>query len=308
MIRNQSLASAQPGRQVGVLLHPSRAEAVQAAAQFASHAAGRGVTCLFEDARVQEVRAHVDVPVGVLTDPVDPDMAKLELVVVFGGDGTILSASDWSVPAGIPLLGVNLGHVGFLAELESSEMTGLAEQVGDRDYEVEERLTLAIEVRDSSGQLVWRSHAINELSLEKGVRQKMIEVKAQIDGRPLSRWGCDGVLVATPTGSTAYAFSAGGPVIWPDVEALLLVPLAAHALFAKAMVLSPSSCVDLELSTDRATAAVVWADGRRTLDLAPGSPVKVTRARRNLLLARLKEQPFTDRLVRKFALPVNGWR
>lgn len=308
MIPDQSLASTQPGRQVGVLLHPSRAEAVQAAAEFASHVAARGMFCRFEKSRVDEVRSHVTVPVGVLTDPGDPEMAQLELVVVFGGDGTILAAADWSVPAGIPLIGVNLGHVGFLAELDGSEMTGLAEQVGERNYSVEQRLTLAIEVRDPSDQLVWHSHAINEISVEKGVRQKMIEVKAQIDGRPLSRWGCDGVLVATPTGSTAYAFSAGGPVIWPDVEALLLVPLAAHALFSKALVLSPSSCVDLELSAERSSSAVVWADGRRTLDIAPGSRIKVTRARRNFLLARLKEQPFTDRLVRKFALPVNGWR
>ena len=298
-----------PGRKVAVLLHPSRTEAVDAALDFARRVAGRGVECSFQASRVAELRDRVpDLWLGTLPDPDDDPVSEFELVIVFGGDGTILAASDWALPQGIPLLGVNLGHVGFLAELESSEISGLADQVVNRDYAVEERLALAIEVSDGTGRVVWRTHVVNEVSIEKAAREKMIELLVHVDGRPLSRWGCDGVLVSTPTGSTAYAFSAGGPVMWPDVEAILLVPIAAHALFSRPLVLSPQSRVDLDISAELPTFTVVWVDGRRTVDVPAGGRVTVTRHARNLRLARLRAQPFTDRLVRKFGLPVNGWR
>jgi NAD+ kinase len=230
-----------------------------------------------------------------------------ELVVVIGGDGTILRAAELAHDTGTPLLGINLGHVGFLAEADPEDVEHTIQAVVERSYRVEERLTL--DVRVSCGATtVATTWALNEASVEKAARERMLEVMVGVDHRPLSRWGCDGVVCATPTGSTAYNFSAGGPVVWPDVEALLLVPLSAHALFARPMVVGPSSVLTVELLAGTDGAGVLWCDGRRTWELPPGSRVEVRRSDIPIRLARLHAVPFSGRLVAKFGLPVAGWR
>lgn len=229
-----------------------------------------------------------------------------ELVLVLGGDGTILRAAELARAAAVPLLGVNLGRVGFLAEAESADLDRTLDRVLDRDYEVEERMTLDVDVL-TDGEVVDMGWALNECSVEKAARERMLELLVEIDGRPLSRWGCDGVVAATPTGSTAYAFSAGGPVVWPTVEALLVVPISAHALFARPLVAAPSSVIALNVLPS-GTTAVVACDGRRTRPLPHGARVEIRRGRDPVLLARTRGKPFTDTLVRKFALPVEGWR
>ena len=179
--------------------------------------------------------------------PAGPDAAEgVELVIVLGGDGTLLRAAEFSRPAGVPLIGVNLGHVGFLAEAEPEGLADVVDRVVAREYVVEERMTIDVTVRGNGSELA-STWALNEATVEKAARERMIEVITEVDGRPLSRWGCDGVVVSTPTGSTAYAFSAGGPVVWPEVEALLMVPISAHALFAPPMVVSPESVLAVEL-------------------------------------------------------------
>ena len=289
-------------RSVGLWLHSSRQEAITAAVDLARGLDRAGITCLVAQDRYREIQAGLgDVAVGALT----ADSEDVELLVVLGGDGTILSAAEWALPAQVPLLGVNMGHVGFLAELEASQTADLVDRVVGRRYAVEERVMLAVEVRD--GDQVWNSFAVNELSIEKAVRSRMIDVMVSVDGRPLSRWACDGILVSTPTGSTAYAFSAGGPVIWPDVAAIELVPLLAHALFVRPLVLSPESVIEIYLM-EGSDSAAFWCDGRRKVVSGPGSVAVVTRHALNLRLARLDRRPFTDRLVRKFQLPVDGWR
>ncbi|GAA1568617.1 NAD kinase [Actinomadura kijaniata] len=229
-----------------------------------------------------------------------------EVVIVLGGDGTLLRAADLARPVGTPLLGVNLGHVGFLAEAEREDLAATVDRVVTRRYDVEERMTVDVTVR-LNGTVAGTTWALNEASIEKAERERMLEVVAEIDGRPLSHWGCDGVVCATPTGSTAYAFSAGGPVVWPEVEAMLVVPISAHALFARPLVVSPRSVVAVEVLPDTPR-AVLWCDGRRTLDLPPGARVEVRRGSAPVRLARLHLTPFTDRLVTKFGLPVTGWR
>jgi NAD+ kinase len=246
--------------------------------------------------------------VTVLAKPVT-SADGVELMVVLGGDGTILRGAEWVLSSDLPLLGVNLGHVGFLAEAESSEIDSIVQHIVAGSYTVEERSTVEVTLREcSSGEVVWSSYAINEVSIEKAARERMLEVVVEVDGRPLSRWACDGVLVATPTGSTAYAFSAGGPVIWPSVDALLLVPLSAHALFARPLVLGPASTVVIELIEASSTHGVVWCDGRRSAELETGMEIEVRQGPHKLRLARLSEAPFTDRLVNKFGLRVEGWR
>jgi len=239
----------------------------------------------------------------------DPEKAALdvELIVVLGGDGSILRGAELARPHGTPVLGVNLGHVGFLAEAEREDLEHVVGVVVDRSYVAEERMTLDIEVH-ADDRLVTRTWALNEASVEKASRERMLEIMVEVDGRPLSRWGCDGVVCATPTGSTAYAFSAGGPVVWPEVEAILIVPLSAHALFARPMVVAPTSRLGIELVKASDGRGVLWCDGRRTVELPHSARIDVRRGATPVRLARVHTAPFTDRLVAKFDLPVLGWR
>jgi NAD+ kinase len=229
-----------------------------------------------------------------------------ELILVAGGDGTLLRGAELARESGLPMLGINLGRVGFLAEAERDDLAVVVERVVDADYEVEERMTVDVVVR-TNGDVVHEDWALNEASIEKASRERMLEVVTEVDGRPVSNFGCDGVVCATPTGSTAYAFSGGGPVVWPEVEALLMVPISAHALFARPLVTSPESVLAVEVQP-RTPHGVLWCDGRRSVELPAGARVEVRKGRTPVRLARLHRAPFTDRLVAKFALPVTGWR
>ena len=229
-----------------------------------------------------------------------------ELILVAGGDGTLLRGAELARDHGLPMLGINLGRVGFLAEAERDDLAVVVERVVDADYEVEERMTLDVVVR-TNGDVIHQDWALNEASIEKASRERMLEVVTEVDGRPVSNFGCDGVVCATPTGSTAYAFSGGGPVVWPEVEALLMVPISAHALFARPLVTSPDSVLAVEVQP-KTPHGVLWCDGRRSVELPAGARVEVRRGQTPVRLARLHRAPFTDRLVAKFALPVTGWR
>ncbi|MCX4688513.1 NAD kinase [Kitasatospora purpeofusca] len=249
----------------------------------------------------------LDLPDGVETVAGGPGAADgCELILVAGGDGTLLRGAELAREHGLPMLGINLGRVGFLAEAERDDLAVVVERVVDADYEVEERMTLDVIVR-TNGDVVHHDWALNEASIEKAARERMLEVVTEVDGRPVSNFGCDGVVCATPTGSTAYAFSGGGPVVWPEVEALLMVPISAHALFARPLVASPDSVLAVEVQP-KTPHGVLWCDGRRSVELPAGARVEVRRGQTPVRLARLHRAPFTDRLVAKFALPVTGWR
>lgn len=246
---------------------------------------------------------------GVEIDVVDPDNRAAEgceLVLVLGGDGTFLRAAELARSADIPVLGVNLGRIGFLAEAEADTIDRVLDHIIARDYRVEDRMTLDVVVR-AGGEIIDSGWALNEASMEKGPRLGVLGVVVEVDGRPVSTFGCDGVLVSTPTGSTAYAFSAGGPVLWPDLDAILVVPNNAHALFARPMVTSPESTIAIEVESDGHN-ALVFCDGRRQMLVPAGGRLEVQRGVTPVKWARLGSSPFTDRLVRKFRLPVTGWR
>ena len=295
-----------PGaRRVLLVTHAVRRDALELAARVATRliAAGVGVCAVPEDLEGTPL-AGVD-GVGA-ADPAH-GAAGCELVCVLGGDGTILRAAELSRGSGAPVLGVNLGHVGFLAEAEREDLDATVEHILDRAYSVEERMTLDVTAHEN-GDVVFRSWALNEVTVEKAARERMLELTLEIDGRPLSTWGCDGIVMATPTGSTAYAFSAGGPVVWPDVEALMVVPISAHALFARPLVVGPDSLLAVEVLSRTDAAGVVWCDGRRAVGLPPGARIQVARSADPVRLARLSTAGFTDRLVEKFGLPVHGWR
>jgi NAD+ kinase len=288
-------------RSVLLVAHDRRAEAIDVARDLSTRLTAAGVTV-----RVLAEEAELLACSGATAVPSNSVAAHgAELVVALGGDGTLLRAAELARPQATPLLGVNLGHVGFLAEADPLALDVTAAKILASDYEVEERLALDVSViRD--GHVVLRDWALNDVSIEKAAREHMVNMVLEIDGRPLSRWGCDGIVCATPTGSTAYAFSAGGPVVWPSVQALLVVPLSAHALFARPLVVSPASTVAIEIA-DEAAAAVMFCDGRRSHDLEPLDRLEVVRSDAPVRLVRLRNAPFTDRLVDKFKLPVQGW-
>lgn len=239
---------------------------------------------------------------------IDVAVDEIELAIVLGGDGTILRAAELVRGGTAPVLGVNMGHVGFLAEIERDDLDDAVRRVIARDYRVEERLALAVRVKDVSSRVIFETWALNEATVEKASRERMLEVVMEIDGLPLSSFGCDGVVISTPTGSTAYNFSAGGPIIWPTVEAIAIVPLSAHALFAEPLVVGPEASVAIEVLERTNGTGILWCDGRRSHELPPGARVVVRRSEEPVRLARLHPVAFTDRLVRKFRLPVEGWR
>ncbi|HWM35078.1 MAG TPA: NAD kinase [Pseudolysinimonas sp.] len=294
-------------RHILVIAHTGRADSLEAGIQVCRQLIAAGIAPVVSADENDELRAAAPdlAPLALL----DTDVAKadLELVIVLGGDGTILRAAEIARGCDAPLLGVNLGHVGFLAEAEREELPATIERALARDYEVEERMTLNVRVKVDE-RVVHETWALNEASVEKASRERSLEVVVEVDGRPLSTFGCDGVVMSTPTGSTAYSFSAGGPVVWPSVDALLMVPLSAHALFARPLVVGPDSSLAVELLDRSVGTGVLWCDGRRTFELPSGARVVARRSPVPVRLARLNPGPFTDRLVNKFRLPVTGWR
>jgi NAD+ kinase len=295
-------------REVLLVVHPDRDTTRDAARDVAERFSKAGIRLRVTD---EEVRQLID-PDGCMATPCtivapqDDPARGAELVFVLGGDGTLLRAAELERPAGVPVLGVNLGRVGFLAEADSDALADAVQQVVDREYQVEERMTVDVTVT-SDGEELYRTWALNEASVEKFTRERVLDALIEVDGRPVSSFGCDGVLCATPTGSTAYAFSAGGPIMWPDVEALLVVPSNAHAMFSRPLVVSPDSVITVAIDPT-GPKAVLTCDGLRSFDMPPGSRVRVVCGQRPVRLVRLWDGVFTDRLVHKFGLPVRSWR
>jgi NAD+ kinase len=288
-------------RRALLVTHTGRPDIIEHAGRLVERLRHRGFTIRVLKCEVAEL--------GLIgADAVDetPAEGDVEIIIALGGDGTLLRAAEIARPAGTPFLGVKLGRVAFLAEAEVDALDQTVNGVADRTYEVDERLTIDVTV-SRDGAVVANGWALNEASVEKATRERMLEVLVSVDGRPLSRWGCDGVVCATPTGSTAYAFSAGGPIVWPEVEALLLVPNSAHALFSRPLVTAPTSVLTIEVAPEGGR-AVLTCDGRRTVSLEPASVIEVRRGAKPVRVVRLHPQAFTDRLVKKFRLPVDGWR
>ncbi len=301
-------------RYVLVVTHTGREDALLASQEVCAQLVAAGITPVMTGEELADTKSfsatHV-APNAVVDQVVElgkkAQLSDLEVVMVLGGDGTILKAAEVVRESATPLLGINLGHVGFLAESERDGLSEAVHRVVDRDYLVKERLALDVKVF-VKGQQVFHTWALNEATVEKNARERMLEVVVEIDKRPLSSFGCDGIVMATPTGSTAYSFSAGGPIVWPSVDALILVPLSAHALFARPLVINPNSLLAVEVMQRSAGSGVLWCDGRRSFEMPPGARVEVSRSETPVRLARFRQGPFTDRLVRKFSLPVSGWR
>ncbi len=301
-------------RTILLIVHPGRGQATETALRVGKALGDNGIRLrLLSREAVDRGNLHLD-PEELRATGADIEVADAdehaaegcELVLVLGGDGTFLRAAELARNAEIPVLGVNLGRIGFLAEAEAEAIDEILEHVIARDYRIEQRMTLDVVV-SVGDEVLSRGWALNEASLEKGAHQGVLSVMVAIDGRPVSAFGCDGVLVSSPTGSTAYAFSAGGPVVWPDLEAIIVVPNNAHALFARPMVTNPNAVITLDVHPDNPD-ALVLCDGRREAPVPAGGRVEITKCQTPLKWVRLDSAPFTDRLVRKFRLPVTSWR
>ena len=280
-------------RRAVVFINPSRAEAVSAARQLASILITEG----FELVTPSEVSFENISRVGI------DQIGDVEIAIVLGGDGTILRGAEVTLTRDIPLLGINLGKVGFLAEVSKPALADIAKSIIEKSYVYESRMVLGYSVI-REGVEISQGWALNEITVERD-STTMVELFVEIDHRPLSHWGCDGLICSTPTGSTAYAFSAGGPVLWPEIDALVLLPISAHALFSRPMVVSTKSEI---VVTVESSVALLSADALRKLPLIAGDRVVITRNPHTIKLAHINPTLFTDRLVAKFKLPVEGWR
>jgi len=276
-------------KNVLLVTHPTRPEAISTANELTKLLTGK------------QINVFATIKTAGANDFKSTD--QIDLAVVLGGDGTMLRAAEIFRGKQVPILGINLGHVGFLAEIERPSLTEIVDAIASGTFSIEERMSLNYHLL-RAGKVIESGWALNEVLVERNDHQ-MIDLFVQIDHRPLSRWWCDAVICATPTGSTAYAFSAGGPVVWPEVDALVLLPLAAHALFSKPMVVSPHSEIAIDLESDSAD---LNADGIRRTKLQKNDRVVLTSDKEDVLLAHIKPATFTDRIVAKFKLPVEGWR
>lgn len=280
-------------RSAALVISPSRTEAIAAAQELAPLLYAAGFS----------LYTTSDVSLEGIKRVSPADLPEIEIAVVLGGDGTILRAAEITLHRNIPLLGINMGHVGFMAEVERPSITSIAESIIAKSYVSENRMTLRFSV-ERAGKEIDKGWALNEVTVERD-GTTMVELFVEIDNRPLSHWGCDGLICSTPTGSTAYAFSAGGPVLWPEVDALVLLPISAHALFSRPMVVSPKSEIVVTIDSSD---ALLSADALRKIALRQGDRVLITRDSQTIKLSHVSKTLFTDRLVAKFKLPVEGWR
>jgi NAD+ kinase len=280
-------------RSCAFLVNPSRPEAIAAARELAPLLFSAGFS----------LYTVSDVSIEGIKKVAPTELPEIEVAVVLGGDGTILRAAEVTLSRSIPLLGINLGQVGFLAEVDRPSIQAIADAIINKSYVSENRMVLEFSV-ERDGKEISNGWALNEVTVERD-GTTMVELFVEIDRRPLSHWGCDGVICSTPTGSTAYAFSAGGPVLWPEIEALVLLPISAHALFSRPMVVSPRSEI---IVTVESSEALLSADALRKIPLKLGDRVIITRDSQTIKLSHVSATLFTDRLVAKFKLPVEGWR
>lgn len=291
-------------RKVLLVSSPQYLDKAELVLSACKHLSQNSITVLLEQEHLESL---ANLGVAIPSDVESYDGSEVELAVVLGGDGSILRAAELLRGTKAPILGINAGHFGFMAEAESGSLISALDVVISKRYQVRDRLAIEVLVT-SQGKETYRSWALNEVALEKSARERMLEVVIEVDSRPVSSFGCDGVVVSTPTGSTAYAFSAGGPVIWPNVEALMMIPLSAHALFARPLVVGPQTHLAIEVLRRSSGAGVLWCDGRRTFELPPGSRVEVRQSSESVPMVVLQDEPFADRIVKKFSLPVTGWR
>ncbi|OKL47575.1 hypothetical protein BSR29_03965 [Boudabousia liubingyangii] len=251
----------------------------------------------------EKLRAH-----GITVHaPEDPAAEQSELVIAVGGDGTLLWAAEEARPYQQAIIAFNTGHMGFLTEVDSEDLDRAIAALCEGEYRVENRATIDVTLQheDGSSSEHW---ALNEAAIGRTGLSHPANLVVGVDGRAVSAYAADGIIISTPTGSTAYAFSAGGPIVWPDVSAMLLVPLAAHGLFTTPLILGEGSQIEVQIARSQAQNLQAWFDGRRQVELRAGDRLVSRISKDPVRLARIQTDCFAQRLVNKFQLPVSSWR
>jgi NAD+ kinase len=278
---------------IGFVAHGGRDAALKAANDLVEWCRGRGI----------ETRSLIEGTLGA-DETVEEEAfpGDLDLVVSVGGDGTFLRSALMGNRAGVPVLGVKVGHLGFLTEVEPEEATATLEAWMDGELQVEERTALLAETEGAErDEPQW---ALNEIIVEKRARHRVIRLATTVGEDPVMTFSADGVIVASPTGSTAYSFSAGGPIVSPRLDCLLVTPVSTHMVFDRPIVLAPEEQVMLEVREDEP--GLLSADGRQGPELPVGARVRVRKADRPArILRRKRPEPFYSLLRRKFSLPVD---
>ena len=222
------------------------------------------------------------------------DMMDPETIIAIGGDGTVLAAAAAALDLGVPLCGINVGRVGYLAEFEISEIGDLATAIAQDTYTVTHHSTVAVRSGDISAL------AVNDIVVEKVVSQRIIEVAVQVNGSDLASYRTDGIIVASPLGSTAYSLSAGGPVVDPSLDALIMTPIAPHSLLTRAIVLAPDAVVTLRVLVDRP--ARINVDGRELCILPPDQEITIQRGPSRIGFLNLGRHPFPEAVRDQFGI------
>lgn len=280
---------------VGLVVHSGRKDSVAAAAEAARRLEANGTDVVAAD----EGEAPQDVGVPIVDREAFPH--GLDLAMSFGGDGTLLRAAYLCRDAGVPVLGINLGRLGFLAEVERDDLEATLEAVRKARYEVDERATLEIQVHGPDGEPIRAAWALNEVSIEKTARQRLLLMDVHVGSSLFAKVPADALVVATPTGSTAYAFSAGAPIVSPSVRATLVTPVAPHSVFGRTLVVAEEEVVRIDVLADQAD-AIVSCDGRPPVTVPAGGSVRVVGGGRPVRLARVAPRDYYDLVRTKFGL------
>ena len=245
-----------------------------------------------------DVDKTFELPEDVVLHDLTEELQDADLLICFGGDGTILHASKAATRAGVPILGVNIGTMGFMAELESSELKELS-RLATGEYSVEERMMLHVRA-EHEGQIVLEEDALNDAVITKGAVARIIQMAVSCDDVEMMSFGGDGVIICTPTGSTAYSMSAGGPIVEPTAQNIMITPICAHDMRTKTVVTSAQRVITVEIGRIGRKNAFLSVDGGRALRLNTGDKVTISRSADTTKLVHLSEKSFFEIVKNKF--------
>ena len=247
-----------------------------------------------------EVDRNYDLPRDIRFSRLDRELPGADMLICFGGDGTLLHTAKTATRHGIPVLGVNIGTMGFMAELESGELSELARIAAD-DYTIDNRMMLDVTVHRAR-DIIFHDLCLNDVAITKGAVARIVHLQVKCDGVQAMECGGDGMIIATPTGSTAYSLSAGGPIVEPDAHSILITPICAHDVASRCIVVSDKRTVSVTMTQNARRNAYLSVDGGRTLRMNMGDVATIRKSNLHTKLVRLKERSFFDVVNMKFRI------
>ena len=265
----------------------------------------RATKAILEEAGIEtriclpfEVDRTYELPKDLRFSRLDREIHSADMIICFGGDGTILHMAKTATRAGIPILGVNIGTMGFMAELENTELDQL-KRLANGDYTIDSRMMLDVVVQRDR-DIIFHDLCLNDVAITKGAVARIVHLRVDCDGVQALECGGDGVLISTPTGSTGYSLSAGGPIVEPDARSILINPICAHDIVSRCIVASDKRIITAQLSKNARRNAFLSVDGGRALKLNMGDVATVRKSKLETKLVRLKDRSFYDVINTKF--------